>query len=466
MDFRGPVIFCKPVFFCGLVNRIVGSFVYLAWNLKVVPVIVVAMMKRWMKTVKRLAGGTWLLLLSVMVGSLPVVQAQSSGPVVQAQGSGPVVQAQGQGTAVFVCKGVVLDASTSEPLPLVAVSVEGTNVATVTNAEGAFTLTLPSSLETGTLVVSHLGYERTTYPLTRFKNTLQRVALKVKPVALPEVNVVFKDAESLVQAMLDKRKENYMTVPTHMTAFYRETIRKRKTYVSLLESVVDVLKMPYTSPRKDVAALYKVRKRTDYTRLDTLVFKLMGGPYNTLFTDVMKSPEDVFTDEVFDRYAFSFDRSTRVNDRLVYVLNFKQRQHVSEPLFHGKLFIDAETLALVSAVYDMDVSDQASVNTLFVRRKPMNAKVNVTKARYQVNYLLRDGVWYLGYSRVEMDVAVNWKRRLFNTTYESVMEMAVTDWTTDVASDWNRSGSRLRPTVVIADAVSGFADVDFWVLPT
>lgn len=422
------------------------------------------MMKRWMDTVKRLVGGTWLLWLTVMVGVSPVMptRAQVEQPGTQAQGATSLPGTQAEVNAVFVCKGVVLDASTNEPLPMVAVSVEGSNLATVTNAEGAFTLTLPSRLERGTLVVSHLGYERTTYPLARFKNALQRVPLKVKPVALPEVNVVFKDAESLVQAMLDKRKENYATVPTHLTAFYRETIRKRKTYVSLLESVVDVLKMPYTSPRKDVASLYKVRKRTDYSRLDTLVFKLMGGPYNTLFTDVMKTPEDVFTDDVFARYAFGFDRSTRVNDRLVFVLNFKQRQHVNEPLFHGKLFIDAETLALVSAVYDMDVSDQARVNTLFVRRKPLNAKVNVTKARYQVNYRLRDGVWYLAYSRVEMDVAVNWKRRLFNTTYESVMEMAITDWTTDVTADWNRSGNRLRPTVVIADAASGFADVDFW----
>ena len=92
----------------------------------------------------------------------------------------------------------------------------------------------------------------------------------------------------------------------------------------------------------------------------------------------------------------------------------------------------------------------------------MNAKVNVTKARYHVGYLLRDGKWYLGYSRVEMDVAIDWKRRLFNTNYESVMEMAVTDWSVDVPSDWNRSGTRLRSSVVIADAVSGFADVDFW----
>lgn len=401
-------------------------------------------MNRWNRPVDRAVGRTWLLVLTCLLLSAPLVLARETV------------------AAVFVCRGVVLDASTNEPLPMVSVAVEGTNMATVTNGEGVFSLNLPADLKQVVLVVSHLGYERATYPLELVEGAVYKVSLKVKPVALPEVNVVFKDAESLVQAMLDKRKDNYMTEPTLMTAFYRETIRKRKTYVSLLESVVDVLKMPYTSLRMDMASLYKVRKSTDYSRLDTLVFKLMGGPYNTLYTDVMKAPEEVFTDDVFANYVFSFDRSTKLNDRLVFVLNFKQRPHILEPLFYGKLYIDAKTLALASAVYAINMSNQARVNELFVRKKPMNTNVNITKASYQVNYLLRDGHWYLGYCRAEMDVQVDWRRRLFNTNYESVMEMAVTDWTTEVPDDWNRSGTRLRSSVVIADAVSGFADVDFW----
>lgn len=363
---------------------------------------------------------------------------------------------------VFVCRGVVLDAATGNALPLVSVGVDGTNLGTVTNGEGQFRLNIPRDRAQATLVVSHIGYERTLHPLNHLDGETYRVALKVKPVDLPEVNVVYKDAESLVRAMLDQRKERYPTVPMQVTAFYRETIRKRKAYVSLLESVVDVLKAPYTSARRDMVSLYKVRKSTDYHRLDTLVFKLMGGPYNNLFTDLMKHPDAVFTDQVFNHYVFSFDRSTKLDDRLVYVLNFKPRPRVSEPLYLGKLFIDAETLALVSAVYELGLEQRQQVNALFVRRKPANADVKVTRAAYHVNYLLRDGVWYLGYSRVELDVQVDWRRRLFKTNYESVMEMAVTDWSTEVGPNWSRSGTRLRPTVVIADAVKGFADPDFW----
>jgi hypothetical protein len=88
--------------------------------------------------------------------------------------------------------------------------------------------------------------------------------------------------------------------------------------------------------------------------------------------------------------------------------------------------------------------------------------VEVTKAHYQVNYVLRDGKWYMSYGRAEMNFKVNWKRKLFNSTYETVFEMAVTDWSQDTGGKWTRSHSKLSPDAVVADEVAGFSDADFW----
>jgi len=366
-------------------------------------------------------------------------------------------------TAIFLtCRGVVIDAVSGDALSFASVMVEGTNIATVTNIEGGFTLKVPVEFKNGNLVVSFLGFKNKSFRLSDFLDGVNRLELEVSPIKLPDVNVVFKDAESLMQAVLDRREENYVDVTTNMTAFYRETIKKRRTYVSLLESVIDGYRYPYTSLRNDMAAVYKIRKQSDYVKLDTLIFKLMGGPYNTMFTDVMRDPERIFTDKVFANYIFSFDKSSMIDNRLVYVLDFKQRPHVIEPMFYGKLYIDAENMALLSAVYDLNLENQEEASQMFIRRKPVNAKVKVTKARYRVNYILRDDAWYLGYNRIELDVEVNWKRKLFNTVYEAVMEMAVTDWKPANTEKWSGAESRLKPHVVISDAVFGFADDDFW----
>ena len=107
-----------------------------------------------------------------------------------------------------------------------------------------------------------------------------------------------------------------------MTSFYRETIKKRNKNVSLTEAVVDLYKQSYFNGSRDVMKLNKARKSTDYKRLDTLAFKLQGGPFSTLYLDIMKYPEYLFSDETLDDYKYSFDSPTTINNKLVYVVNF------------------------------------------------------------------------------------------------------------------------------------------------
>jgi hypothetical protein len=260
---------------------------------------------------------------------------------------------------------------------------------------------------------------------------------------------------------MNKRAENYFNDQTLMSAFYRETIKKKRTYVSLSEAVVEIHKQPYMSSRVDVAQLYKARKSTDYTKLDTVTFKLQGGPYTTLYLDIMKNPEMIFTEDMIGNYEFTLENITKVNDRLIYVLGFKQRPHVTEPLYFGKLFIDTESLAITSATFNLNVADKEKVSEMFIKRKPAGARVYPTMASYHIDYREKDGKWYYGYSRGQITFKVDWRRRLFNTYYESTIEMAVTDW--EKTNDKQvKLADRMKTSVVMSDEISGFADRQFW----
>ena len=122
-----------------------------------------------------------------------------------------------------------------------------------------------------------------------------------------------------------------------MTAFYRETIKKRRRNVSLAEAIVNVYKQPYDSNRKDNMRLYKARKSTDYSKLDTVALKLQGGPFNALYVDMMKYPQFIFANEMLDYYNFSYLPSTTINGKAVYIVQFAQHPSVVEPLFYGCL---------------------------------------------------------------------------------------------------------------------------------
>lgn len=360
-------------------------------------------------------------------------------------------------------KGTVIDSNTKKPLVFASLTLEESNISTITNTEGEFSLKIPEDVSDANVLVSFLGYKTKTIPLSDFKNGNNKILMDISITELPEINIsVPKDAEALVKETLRKKGENYFEDPTLMTAFYRETIKKRRKNVSLSEAVVNIYKTPYTSLKKDGVKLYKARKSTDYSKLDTIALKLQGGPFNALFVDIMKYPEYIFTDELIEYYDFSFDRSTRVNDRLIYVVDFKQKENATDQLYKGKLYIDAENKILTSAIYSLNITDKEKASKLFVRRKPINAKVWPNAVAYRVDYREKDGRWYYGYSNVLLEFKINWDKKLFNSVYSMTCEMAVTDWKKNMAADYPKSRDRMKSSIILSDAAIGFADPDFW----
>ena len=117
---------------------------------------------------------------------------------------------------------------------------------------------------------------------------------------------------------------------------------------------------------------------------------------------------------------------------------------------------------MASANYGLDVSDSRLARDLLVKKKPSSINVYPTEANYLVNYVQRDGRWYYGYGSVSVTFKVDKKRKLFNTEYTLSSEMAITDWQVDGADNMLSANKKLRPTVIISDAVSGFSDPDFW----
>lgn len=378
------------------------------------------------------------------------------------------IQQERQDQSFKQYKGEVTGADSHKSLVFATIAIEGTNVSTITNADGEFLLKVPNNMVNDAMnsnvLVSFLGYRTKKIPLVQFdENGNNKIELSVSVTQLPEVNVeVPKDAEALVRETLKRKGENYFDDPTLMTAFYRETIKKRRRNVSLSEAVVNIYKTPYNSQKKDGVKLYKARKSTDYDKLDTVALKLQGGPFNALFVDVMKYPEYIFTDETLENYVFSFDRSTRVNDRLIYVVDFKQLESVMDPLYQGKLYIDAENKILTSAIFSLNITDRDLASRMFVRKKPANARVWPTEVAYRVDYREKDGKWYYGYSNILMEFKINWDKRLFNSVYSMTCEMAVTDWEKNMTSDFPKARDRIKTSIILADEAIGFADPDFW----
>ncbi len=359
-------------------------------------------------------------------------------------------------------KGEVVNSNTGDPVPSAFISVEGTNISTVTNSEGEFSLKVPGNVTSGLVTISNLGYQSKSLPLDSFQRENTRIELAESVEELSEVSIfTATDAKALVRKMFAKAGDNLVDEPAVMTAFYREAIRKRNRNVSLSEAVLKIYKKPYTTPSKDEISVSKARKSVDYERLDTMALKLRGGPFNNLYSDLLKYPEYFFQPEELDDYTFTFDDPAFINNKYLYVVNFEMKDK-SYPWYYGKLFIDAETNALVKASYNLNVDNRKIASSMFVRKKPSGVRLYPINVSYEVNYRENDGKWYFGYGSAELEFVVNWKRKLFNSRYTVNSEMAVTDWQTSSGNRIKRDDTFINNAVIMEDDVSGFTDSQFW----
>lgn len=176
---------------------------------------------------------------------------------------------------------------------------------------------------------------------------------------------------------------------------------------------------------------------------------------------MIKYPQYIFSENDFSNYEFSFDKSTEINNRSVYVVKFKPRENIVIPMHYGKLYIDAETFSLVSAIYNLNVENREMAAKMFVKKKPNRVTVYPTEAAYRVDYRNQNGKWHYGYSNLQLTFKVIWKGRLFNNVYTLNSEMAITDWAKNLGDSFTRKET-LRPTVILSDEASGFIDPDFW----
>jgi hypothetical protein len=358
-------------------------------------------------------------------------------------------------------KGKVIDSKTKKPLVFASLTIDDTNISTISNTQGEFLLKVPKVYAYKDVTISFLGYTSKVLNLSKF-NSKTVIKLETYIEELSEVKIEVKDARSLILEVLKRKRDNYATHLTNMTAFYRETIKKRRTYVSLSEAVIKIDKHSYTNSRKDMIQLLKSRRNTDYSKLDTVAFKLKGGPFNTLYIDVMKNPEFFFAEDMVEIYDFTFEKSTKIDNRLIYVVNFKQKKHIKNPSFYGKLYIDAQTLALTNAKFSLNLENKEKASKVFIVKKPKGAKVFPIEAEYQIDYREKDGKWYYGYSRIQLGFKINWDKKWFNTIYNTTIEMAITDWEKNENGKLIKLKDRLRSSIIMSEKSLGFFDPNFW----
>lgn len=361
--------------------------------------------------------------------------------------------------------GIVKDKETRKALANVNVSVEGSNIGTVTNTDGVFSLKVSQEELGRGVIVSHLGYQNVFLTSDVLNSSSKRPTIWMTPTSftLDMVNVYGGNPLELVEKALQKIPQNYAEHDHLFSAFYRETIQKRKRYIGISEAVLDAYKTDYKMRdiSHDRVQILRGRRLQSQKSSDTLAVKIAGGPNLPVFLDVVKNGDDLLDVNTLHCYRFAMQISMSIDDRMQYVVAFEPRVVLDYPLYRGMLYIDQKTLSITRAEFQLDMSDEEKSARFILRKKPLGLRFKLQEVSYLVTYRYQDGKSYLNYLRNTIRFKCDWKKRLFSSTFTTSTEMVMVD-RNDRPEERIRMKDAFKQRDVFYDVVEEYWNEDFW----
>ena len=274
--------------------------------------------------------------------------------------------------------GKIYDNLTKKSISFVSITIKGTNIGTVTNSEGEFIIKISPLYSNESLEISSLGYKTLNVSIGLLRETENEIFLEPTSYYLEEVEIRKLDPVNLIRDVLKNIPQNYGNEAFMLTAFYREAIRQNRNYVAISEAVFDVYKSGYGKAfDNDRIKIFKGRKSQDVTRMDTILFKLQGGPYYIFLLDVARHPGDILSGDVLDYYNFELGGIVTIDQRNAYVVAFDQKNNITLPLYKGNIFIDVDTKAIIAMEFSLSEIAIDKAADFMIVKKPSNMKVDV-----------------------------------------------------------------------------------------
>lgn len=379
-----------------------------------------------------------------------------------AVGLGQSVVAQMSDVGSQILKGTVINKASGDPVVFANVYKIGSTIGTVANAQGEFELKLPQGSENDEIGISFIGFKPESIKVESFLNKEVAIALEPSPIKIDEVVIRSEDPIDLILLARKKISENYSNAPFMLTAFYREIVMQNKRYVGIAEAVLDVYKSSYINDYDvDRVKIFKGRKSMNVKKMDTVLFKLQGGPKTSFLLDVVKNPGGLLSDDFIKDYNYAYNGIIQIDERQTYVISFNQKAEVPYPLYSGKIYLDATNMAISGVEFHLSENGIEHAADFLVKKRPSNMNVEVEGGNYLVSYREINGKWYFNNIRSELNMNCRWNKKLFKSKYNVRLEMAVTDMDFDNVMRYKlKEASKLND--VLADQVDYFADTDFW----
>jgi hypothetical protein len=119
------------------------------------------------------------------------------------------------------------------------------------------------------------------------------------------------------------------------------------------------------------------------------------------------------------------------------------------------------SLAIKRVEFSLSPMGLKYADKTLVRKKPAGTDVKTQSGVYVVDYRELNGRWTLNHVRYEVKFKVSKKNQLFNKTYTSTVDLAITNKDTLNVARFKLSES-LKPGQIFTEHVQEYYDENFW----
>jgi hypothetical protein len=361
----------------------------------------------------------------------------------------------------ILISGKITDAETSEPLPYATIGIIRRGRGTVTNNNGDFILKVSGECMNDTLSVSYVGYVNRSVPVISLPGNVLTISMERDFIPIPEIIIRAQSPMLIIRNAVASIASNYGTTPAMLTGFYREGVYRKKEPQIYSEAVVQIYKSPYVrSLQNDQVKVLRSRKIENLEVKDTLAVRLKAGLSSTLTLDVMRQLFDFLDPQSFDSYEYHLTDIVTIDGQTAFVITFKQRDWITEPLMMGEVYINVDNFAVVMAEFELNPQYIDQTTESYVSRLPRDFSMKAEYVRYRTHYRLVNGRYYLSHVRGDLGFLAKGRKKLFNSRFNIFFELAVTDYRLNGVSRFEHD--EVAPVYsVFSRTITGY-DAAFW----
>ncbi|NBP68848.1 MAG: carboxypeptidase-like regulatory domain-containing protein [Cytophagia bacterium] len=317
-------------------------------------------------------------------------------------------------------KGVLLDKSSSEPIPFATIGTIGSTSGTVSNINGEFLLETAGS---DSIIVSHLNYGVNYFKID-LNNTTQTYRLTPLVITLAEVTITGKTIQQILNEAVLK-SEQAVTSPIYLKSYYREFVKTNNNYTKFSDGIVNYylenkgkgnLKTKVWVTDSRAVELYDEKEeKIDWDLTSPL--DIQDGPKPSLISSIGK----FLNEEEQGKYDFKIS-SPDSKDKNWTVISVLPKKEIEEMLFEATIAIDDETGLILQLDYhisDYHKQFAKEANLLIIKAKLLHSWIrihfNESNGNYNIAYVYRDA---------SMKV---WNKSNINTEFRFTSDLIVTD---------------------------------------